>query len=429
MTNEFYNHDDGYPAFGAQGASAAMRNQFDKIMAGFDRLPALTGNGNKLIWVKADGSALEVITSFTDVTTYNVTTSAHGLAPKLSGDSATFLNGIGTWTAAPGQLVLKSARTSNTILAGADNAKLIDITANTFTQTFTAAATLGSGWFVWIRNSGTGDITLDPNGAELIDGLASYIMYPGEVRFIQCDGSAFTSYVIHGFKRTYTANGTFTKPPGYQEFGGLVWSGGASGQRTNNANVASSGGAGGGCGDFRLPSSAFGTTESITVGAGGTAVSGVAVGNVGNNSSIGSIFTVYAGLSFSAGGSIRSGLVGSTPSTGGNIANPSGYEGGHSDTIASPTVWGGAAPSNDGSSAVVPSAIYGGAAGGSVDAATSTDLVRAPGTSVFGGAGGAGSKAGNGTDGTAPGGGGGATRTGTQSGAGARGEVQIWGIV
>jgi hypothetical protein len=426
MTNDFYVHDDGYPAFNAAGASAQMRAQFDKIMAGFDRMPALTGNGNKLIWVKADGTSLEVISAFTDVTTYNASASAHGLLPKLSNDSATFLNGVGSWTAAPGQLVMKSSRTSNTILAGTDNAKLIDITSGTFTQTFTAAATLGNGWFAWIRNSGTGDITLDPNGAELIDGLASYIMYPGEVRLIQCDGSAFTSFVVHGFKRIFSANGSFIKPPGYAEFCGLVWSGAASGQRTNNLALASSGGAGGGCGDFRLPASAFGTSETITVGAGGTAISGVASGNVGNNSSIGTLFIVYAGSTATTGGSIRSGLVGVIPSSGGNIANPSGYEGGHSDTIASPTVWGGASPSNDGSSAVVPSATFGGAAGGSI---SSAGTIRPPGTSVIGGNGGAANTTTSGVDGVAPGGAGGATQTGAASGAGARGEVQIWGTV
>lgn len=91
----------------------------------------------------------------------------------------------------------KSARTSNTALAPTDARNLIDITSGTFTQTFNAAATLGIGWYCFIRNSGSGYITLDPNGSELIDGLTTIVMMPGEVRVLQCDGAAFTSLLIN----------------------------------------------------------------------------------------------------------------------------------------------------------------------------------------------------------------------------------------
>ena len=85
----------------------------------------------------------------------------------------------------------RSARTSNTILAEADNNTLIDFTANTFTQTLTAAATLGDGWSFKYKNSGTGIVTLDPNGSETIDGDATLTVLPGDEGEILCDGSNF----------------------------------------------------------------------------------------------------------------------------------------------------------------------------------------------------------------------------------------------
>lgn len=85
----------------------------------------------------------------------------------------------------------RSTRTSNTILAAADKARFIDITSGTFTQTLTAAATLGAGWSCYLRNSGTGIITLDPNSSETVDGRTTITIYPGEGFALQCDGTNF----------------------------------------------------------------------------------------------------------------------------------------------------------------------------------------------------------------------------------------------
>ena len=102
----------------------------------------------------------------------------------------------GTAQVAAGASVVRSARTTNTILAAADNGTLIDITSGTFSQTFTDATTLGSGWWCYYRNSGTDVVTLDPAAAELIDGATTLIMYPGDVRLVQCTGTAFTTVRI-----------------------------------------------------------------------------------------------------------------------------------------------------------------------------------------------------------------------------------------
>ena len=57
MANEFFT-PSGYPAPNAPGASASMRSELDLIEAGFDKLPTLTGNGNKLVSVNETGTAL-----------------------------------------------------------------------------------------------------------------------------------------------------------------------------------------------------------------------------------------------------------------------------------------------------------------------------------------------------------------------------------
>lgn len=321
--------------------------------------------------------------------------------------------------------VSRSTRTSNTILGTADKGYFIDITSGTFTQTFTAAATLANGWWCYIRNSGTGDITLDPNSSEQIDGLTSYVMYPGETRLIQCTGSAFFSFIISGFYKTFTSTGTFTTPPGYRLFEGLLWSGGSSGQRASNSASLAGGGGGGGCYPFRLPASMLSTSETITIGAGGAAVTGIANGNVGGSSSIGSILTVASHVTWSHGGSVA--IAGNTLMNHSTYLYAVGFEGAQpsNSVIISSTIWGGAAGSGANPGYPGNSLYGGGGGGGSYGSGTGV----AAGTSVFGGNGGAYGYLANGTAGSAPGGGGGGSSGGSQSGAGGRGECRIWGIV
>ena len=325
------------------------------------------------------------------------------------------------WVALSGSApsLVRSARTSNTELTTADKGTLVDVTSGTFTQTFVAVATLGNGWYCYIRNSGTGDVTLDTNASETIDGLTSFVMYPGECRLVQCDGSVLRSIVLNTFSRTFTSSGTFVKPPGYQVFEGLAWSGGSSGQKTASVSAASAGGGGGGCFPVRLPASSMGASESITIGSGGAAVTGTANGNVGGSTSIGSLLTVYGATSFAAGGAFGFTAAVTTYDVG------IGFEGAGANASPRNTVYGGSNSANAGGSAS-GSSVFGGAAGGSRGV---SGIDRAAGTSLFGGSGGASSSTGDGVDGSAPGGGGGATQTGAQSGAGARGEVRIWGVI
>lgn len=82
------------------------------------------------------------------------------------------------------------SRSSNTILGLSDIGKTFVVTSS-FTQTLTAAATLGDGWYCFYRNDGTGVITLDPNSTETIDGSLTAVLNPGEACRIACNGSTF----------------------------------------------------------------------------------------------------------------------------------------------------------------------------------------------------------------------------------------------
>lgn len=192
-----------------------------------------------------------------------------------------------------------SARTSNTILGLSDNGYYIDVTSGTFTQTFTAATTLGAGWWCYIGNSGSGNVTLDPNGSETIDGLTSFVMYPKEVRLILCNGTSFKSVVINTFDLTLTSTTTITIPPGYKKLSFDMVAGGGGGGTgavgTSDGTSGATGGGGGGGGSRSInafPISYFGSNGAsltLTVGAGGSA------GSAGGNSSIGSVITTYGG--------------------------------------------------------------------------------------------------------------------------------------
>ncbi|HWW46541.1 MAG TPA: hypothetical protein VNZ94_01725 [Xanthobacteraceae bacterium] len=328
----------------------------------------------------------------------------------------------------------RSARTANTALAKADNGTLIDITSGTFTQTFAAAAGLGDGWHCHIRNSGSGDITLDPDGAETIDGLASFIMYPGECRLIMCTGAAFHSVVVNAFFKTFTASGNFVKPPGYGGFGGMAWGGGGGG---GSGGGSRGGGGGGGSGlPFEIGHAVFGsagTSTPVQIGSGGAGASSGAAGGSGGTTTLGSIISVFGGggagtgptAGGGGGGIFSSGAtngVGGGPFGGVSGTPQSIYGGGYLGAASVLGGGGGGSTSSDATAGGL--SVFGGGGGGGAGSS-----MFAGGASSIGGKGGSGKDATNGEDGYAPAGGGGATRAGAKGGDGARGELRIWGII
>lgn len=64
------------------------------------------------------------------------------------------------------------------------------------------AAALGAGWWAHVVNDGAGTIVLDPAGAELIDGAATFSVLPGSYVMVGCDGTGLTVLLsgMHGVR-------------------------------------------------------------------------------------------------------------------------------------------------------------------------------------------------------------------------------------
>lgn len=67
------------------------------------------------------------------------------------------------------------------------------VATGTWTLSLTAAATMGDGFIVYVRNAGTGIITVDPNSTETIDGATTARMFPGESWMLVCDGAGWVT--------------------------------------------------------------------------------------------------------------------------------------------------------------------------------------------------------------------------------------------
>lgn len=93
---------------------------------------------------------------------------------------------------------------SNFTLNGNYRATVANWTGGAGTFSFDASATLGNNWFIIIKNSGSGALTLDPT--ELIDGVSSISLNAGESCIVACTGTAFLS-----FCKNSTVSITFTR--------------------------------------------------------------------------------------------------------------------------------------------------------------------------------------------------------------------------
>lgn len=256
---------------------------------------------------------------------------------------------------------------------------------------------------------------------------------------------AFSTSTVNGIalasttQTTFNASGTWTKPTSGTIALIEAWGAGGSGGSSNNH--AGTGGGGGGYAWRVMRVSDLGSTETVTIGAGGTGVTNGNVGNAGGNTTFGSHLTAYGG----GAGYVCTNDTNDFPASGGGGGSPiaagtSGASDGDStpDTAVGYMIIAG----NPRTGIAGTDGLYGASGGGCTSGAASSGGAAyygggggggahnggsegSGGASTFGGAGGQGQDDTNGTAGTQPAGGGGANSSGGTSGAGADGRVRV----
>jgi hypothetical protein len=84
-----------------------------------------------------------------------------------------------------------TALTGNYAATAADRATVLENTGGSVTYTFPDATAAGNGWFVYVINAGTGNLVIDPFGAQTIDGSPTKTLAPTETLIVFSDGSNY----------------------------------------------------------------------------------------------------------------------------------------------------------------------------------------------------------------------------------------------
>lgn len=160
MSNEYFNAT-GVPAAGSQVQSRPLRTQFDKVQEGFELLPVLAGENNKLVIVNAAGTALTTMAGLLTLGGTLTTSGAYGITFALGGTAAALTlpttgtlatkTGTETWT----NKTFTAATIVSAVFSG------------------TATGSLTGGTISSVTLSGTPTITSPTLGRTIFSGTAS----------------------------------------------------------------------------------------------------------------------------------------------------------------------------------------------------------------------------------------------------------------
>lgn len=121
---------------------------------------------------------------------------AYGVGVSTVDASSLAGTGIVAVGAALSQSVPINSFNSSYTAGVSDRATLFLWTGAGGTLTLPSAPTVGDNWFLYLRNQGSGAISVDPSGAITIDGAATKSFQPGDSAIIATDG---ISYYTIGF--------------------------------------------------------------------------------------------------------------------------------------------------------------------------------------------------------------------------------------
>lgn len=115
--SEYYDHTT-FPSYRSSGSSASLRAEFDKIEAGFDKLPIMAGNANKLVVVNSGGTALTVTAGTISLAGPLIKSGAHSLTLQTTGTASITLPTTGTLSTSAGTETFTNKTIVSPIVSG-----------------------------------------------------------------------------------------------------------------------------------------------------------------------------------------------------------------------------------------------------------------------------------------------------------------------
>lgn len=174
MTNSFYT-PTGVPQTSSQGTSAVVRNEFDLIATGFDKMPALTGNANKAVVIDPTGAFMTVTTG-TLTLTGNLTVSNNLTFTGTNGSSVNFGGGGTVLYSGGAGFVSSITGTANEIAASAATG---DVTLSLPAALTFTGKTVTGGTFTGGAFNGTVGATTPTTGAFTTLSTTGALTYGG----------------------------------------------------------------------------------------------------------------------------------------------------------------------------------------------------------------------------------------------------------
>ena len=144
MSNQYYNHGS-YPTPNAPGSSAQMRAELELVTEGFNKLPALTGNANKVVTVNAGATGLQATSTLVGIafTSGTINSSVIGGITPAAGSFTTLAASGGYTGAVTGNVTgnLIGNVTGNVTSTGASSFSSVTITGGTINNVSIGATT------------------------------------------------------------------------------------------------------------------------------------------------------------------------------------------------------------------------------------------------------------------------------------------------